>query len=75
MTTRSGTLSIPYAHIGGLSSFLHDVDTIHLVVHGQDPLAVPLNGGEIVIHQVRTNGGAVPATTESWGRLKATYRR
>lgn len=75
MSSRAGTLSLRYAEIHGLSAFLGDVDRIFLMVHGQVPTNVPVNGGEIVIHEVRTNGGAVPATTESWGRLKANYRR
>jgi hypothetical protein len=73
--SRAGTLSVPYLYIGGLSEFLDDVDLIFLMIHGQAPTTVPVNNGEIVINEVRTNGGAVPTTTESWGRLKATYRR
>jgi hypothetical protein len=75
MSSRAGTLSLPYAQIFGLSAFLGDVDQIILMIYGQVPTIVPVNDGEIVIHEVRTNGGAVPATAESWGRLKATYRR
>jgi len=75
MSSRAGTLSLPYAQIPGLSAFLGDVDLIVLMVYGQVPTNVPVNDGEIVIHEVRTNGGAVPATAETWGRLKATYRR
>ena len=75
MSSRAGTVSIPYSAISGLSAFLGDVDLIVLMVYGQVPTNVPVNGGEIVIHEVRTNGGAVPTTADSWGRLKATYRR
>ena len=74
-TTRAGTLSIPYNQIFGLSAFLDDVDFIALLIYGQVPTVVPVNNGEIVINEVRTNGGVVPTTTESWGRVKATYRR
>ena len=73
--SRAGTWSIPYIHVFGPSPILHDIDLIVLMVYGQAPTAVPVNNGEIVIHEVRTNGGAVPSTANSWGRLKATYRR
>ncbi len=74
-TTRDGVLSIPYDQIGALSAFLHDVDAISIIIFGQGPTPVPVNDGEIEIHEVRTNGGTVPATSGSWGRVKATYRR
>ena len=65
-----GNLSVPYEEFADLDPIEDDVAYVEVTFFVENDV-----GANLVIGEFRTSAGFTPAAPQTWGRLKAAYRR